>query len=93
MMNMTSKSYTTTRTSSRIIFTILMDFLRFFYTSWRLGSKVHPWIAIFGNAVIMLGTSQPPGPQFWSLLVNPWDPELAKICTRPYAVLSGVLIR
>jgi hypothetical protein len=71
---------------------ILMDFLRFFY-AWRSGSKVHPWIAIFGNAVIMLGTSQPPGPQFWSLLVNPWDPELAKICTRPYAVLSGVLLR
>jgi hypothetical protein len=39
----------------------------------------------------MLGTSQPPGPRFWSLLVNPWDPKFTKICTRPYAALSGVL--
>ena len=33
----------------------------------------------------------PPGPQFGSLFVNPWDPQFAKICTRPYAVLSGGL--
>ena len=34
----------------------------------------------------------PSGPQFGSHFVNPWDPPFAKICTRPYAVLSGVLV-
>jgi hypothetical protein len=40
----------------------------------------------------MSGTNQPPGPQFWSLLVNPWDPKLAKIGIQPYGALSGVLL-
>jgi hypothetical protein len=39
----------------------------------------------------MSGTSQPPGPQFRSILVNPWDPKSAKIHTRPYGGLSGGL--
>ena len=40
----------------------------------------------------MSGTSQPPEPQFRSLLVNPWDPKFTKIRTRPYGALSGVLL-
>jgi hypothetical protein len=51
--------------------------------------KVHPWTTISGIFREMSGTSQPLGPQFWSILVNPWDPKLAKIRTRPHGGLSG----
>jgi hypothetical protein len=53
--------------------------------------KVHRWTTISGNFREMSGTSQPLGPQFWSILVNPWDPKLAKIRTRPHGGLSGGL--
>jgi hypothetical protein len=54
--------------------------------------KVHPWTTISGIFREMSGTSQPLGPQFWSILVNPWDPKLAKIRTRPHGGLSGGLL-
>jgi hypothetical protein len=77
--------------SSRNFFTIFTEFLRFFYASWRSGTKVYPWTTILGKMWEMLGTSQPPGPQFRSILVYPWDPKLAKIGTRPHGALSGGL--
>ena len=84
MTKATRKSHSTTHISSRIFFTIFREFLRFFYASWRLGTKVHPWTTILGK----VGYKSTPGTP---ILVDPWDPKLAKIHTRPYGGLSGVL--
>ena len=68
-----------------IFFTIFLEFYVFFSPPvcqvWKSTHGLPFW-----------GKSQPPGPQFWSFLVNPWNPKMAKIQTQPPAALAGGLM-
>jgi hypothetical protein len=54
----------------------------------EVGCRSPPITCLFGGCRVQ---GPPMGPQFATILVHPWDHELAKIETRPFPVFSGVL--
>ena len=84
MTKATRKSHSTTHISSRIFFTIFREFLRFFYASWRLGTKVHPWTTILGKG----GYKSTPGTPILVDFGQPLGPEIGQ---NPYPTLWGII--
>jgi hypothetical protein len=88
MMNTTSKSYTTTRTSSRIIFTILMDFLRFFLRLLEVGFKSPPMDCHFWKCRNNVGYKSTPRTPILVTFGQPLGPRIGQ---NLYPTLCGII--